>query len=379
MILTIIYLIVIFTVLVAVHEWGHMWMAKRFGMKVEEFAIGMGPVLVRLYRGRDGTLYTLRALPIGGFVRIPGMTPDEAHVEGGFQSKPLHARFLAVLAGPLASILFGFVLLVVIGVTAGLPTGKPTPQVRFVQPDSPAQQAGIRIGDVLVAIDGQPVETTEQASKIIRANPNKTLTLTLRRNGEVLILPVVPRLEEEQVLEPQKPARSGDVSSTPTIGSDSATPKTVKIGRIGVVWRTERQRESLGVALAHAARLSVGIVIGIVDSLRRLISGQGNIHEVGSLISIASATNATAQLGVVEVADFAAAFSIMLGVVNLLPIPVLDGGYLMIFTIEAIRRRRLSPEAMARAQMAGLVIVLAIFLTVFSLDIYKLLTGKLIR
>lgn len=380
MILTILYLIIIFTVLVAVHEWGHMWMAKRFGMKVEEFAIGMGPILVRLYRGRDGTLYTLRALPIGGFVRIPGMTPDEAHVEGGFQSKPLHARFLAVFAGPLASILFGFLLLVVIGVTAGLPTGKPTPQVRFVQPDSPAQQAGIRIGDVLIAIDGQPVETTEQASKIIRANPNKRLTLTLRRNGEVLTVPVVPRLEEEQVLEPRGQAQPSDAPSTPAVGSsESPTPKTVKIGRIGVVWRTERQREPLGVAIAHAARLSVGIVIGIVDSLRRLISGQGNIHEVGSLISIASATNATAQLGVVEVADFAAAFSIMLGVVNLLPIPVLDGGYLMIFTIEAIRRRQLSPEAMARAQMAGLVIVLAIFLTVFSLDIYKLLTGKLIR
>jgi regulator of sigma E protease len=121
------------------------------------------------------------------------------------------------------------------------------------------------------------------------------------------------------------------------------------------------------------------MTVAIVDGLRRLIFGQGNIHEVGSVISIASATNATAKLGLVEVADFAAKFSVMLGIINLLPIPVLDGGYLLIFTIEALRRRKLSPEAMARVQMAGLVIVLMIFVTVFSLDIYKLITGKLIR
>ncbi|GBC89831.1 Regulator of sigma-W protease RasP [bacterium HR14] len=226
-----------------------------------------------------------------------------------------------------------------------------------MQPDSPAQQAGIRIGDVLLAIDGKPVKTIEDASKTIRASANKPITLTLRRGGETLTLTVTPRLEEER-------DEKGNVQ---------------KIGRIGVVWRTERRPQPLGTVIGHAARLSVGIVFGIADSLYRLVSGKGNIHEVGSIISIASATSAAAQLGFVEVADFAAMFSIMLGVVNLLPIPVLDGGYLLIFTIEALRRRKLSPEAMARVQIAGLVIVLAIFITVFSLDIYKLVTGKLIR
>ncbi len=371
-ILTAVYLIVIFTVLVAVHEFGHMWVAKRSGMKVDEFAIGMGPILVRLYQGRDGTLYTLRALPIGGFVRIAGMMPDEEHVEGGFQSKPLSARFLTVLAGPIASILFGILLLTIIGATAGLPSGKTTPQVRFVMPDSPAQEAGLRIGDVLVAINGEPIETTEQAGKVIRANPGKPLDFTFRRKGETFSVTIVPRLEEEPVLPSSE-------EGTTAVQGDGESPKTVKVGRIGVVWRTERQPEPVGTAFLHALRYSVAIVVGIVDSLRRLLFGQGNIHEVGSLISIASATSATAQLGFVEVADFAAAFSIMLGVINLLPIPILDGGYLMLFTIEAIRRRKLTPETMARAQLAGLVIVLAIFLTVFSLDIYKLLTGKLIR
>ena len=351
------YLIGIFTALVVAHELGHMWVAKWYRMWVQEFAIGMGPLLLRLGKDRSGTLYTVRALPIGGFVRIAGMMPDEESVEGGFQSKPLHARFLTGLAGPVASFLFGFLLLVLIGLTAGLPAGKPTPQVRFVQPDSPAQQAGLRIGDVLLAINNTPIDTIEAASKIIRANANQPLTLTVRRGQETLTLRATPRLEEER-------DRNGHVQ---------------KIGRIGVVWRTERQPQPLTTVFGHAGRLSVAIVLGIGESLYRLLSGKGNIHEVGSLISIASATGATAQLGFVEVVDFAAAFSIMLGVVNLLPIPVLDGGYLLIFTIEAIRRRKLSPEMMARVQIAGLVIVIAIFLTVFSLDIYKLLTGKLIR
>ena len=357
MLLTAIYLVGIFTLLVAAHEFGHMWVAKRFKMKVEEFAIGIGPILLRLWRGRDGTLYTIRALPVGGFVKIPGMMPDEEHLEGSFQSKPLHARFLTVLAGPVASILFGFLLFVVIGMTAGLPSlDDPTPQVRMVMPDSPAQQAGLRTGDILRAINGEPVKTTEQAGEIIRANANKPLQLTMERDGEVFTITVIPREVDAEI---------------------DGQPR--KIGQIGVMWHVMRKKEPFHQVLAHAGLMTVGMSVAIVDGLRRMVFGQANIHEVGSVISIASATNATAKLGLVEVADFAAKFSVMLGIINLLPIPVLDGGYLLIFTIEALRRRKLSPEAMARVQMAGLVIVLMIFVAVFSLDIYKLITGKLIR
>lgn len=357
MILTIIYLIVMFTLLVAAHELGHMWVAKRCRMRVEEFAIGIGPILVRLWRDRDGTLYTIRAFPLGGFVRIAGMLPDEAQEPGSFASKPLSMRFLTVLAGPLASILFGFILFVLVGLTAGLPSEKATPRIRFVQPDSPAQKAGLRIGDVLVAVDGEPVATTEQAAKIIRASANKPLQLTIKRDEQLLTVQVTPRLEEVVV----------------------GKGKKEKIGRIGVVWYSERKRESVGTVLKQGALLTVSITLGIIDSIRRMLFGQGSIHEVGSIISIVSVTDAKARLGFADVADFAAALSTMLGIINLLPIPILDGGYLLIFTVEAIRRRQLSAEAMARVQAIGLVIVLALFLTVFSLDIYKWLTGKLIR
>jgi regulator of sigma E protease len=122
-ILTILYLVGMFTLLVAAHEFGHMWMAKRFRMLVEEFAIGVGPILVRLGRDRDGTLYTIRMLPVGGFVRIAGMLPDEVQHPNSFASRPLYMRFLTVLAGPLASILFGFVLFVIVGLDSGIALG----------------------------------------------------------------------------------------------------------------------------------------------------------------------------------------------------------------------------------------------------------------
>jgi regulator of sigma E protease len=226
----------------------------------------------------------------------------------------------------------------------------------MVMPDTPAQAAGLRTGDVLLAINGEPVKSAEDAGKIIRANANKPLQLTLQRDGEPFVVTITPKEVEAEI-----------------------DGKPQKIGQIGVLWHVQRKREPFLQVLSHAGLMTVGMTVGIVDGLRRMIFGQGNIHEVGSIISIASVTNATARLGIVEVADFAAKFSVMLGIVNLLPIPVLDGGYLMIFTVEAIRRRKLSPEAMARVQLAGLVIVLMIFVTVFSLDIYKLLTGKLIR
>ncbi|MFN4034346.1 MAG: M50 family metallopeptidase, partial [Fimbriimonadales bacterium] len=198
--LTAIYLVGIFTLLVAAHEFGHMWVAKRFKMKVEEFAIGVGPMLLRLWRGRDGTLYTVRAFPVGGFVKIPGMMPDEEHIEGSFQSKPWHARFLTVLAGPVASVLFGFLLFVVIGMTAGLPSlDDPTPQVRMVMPDTPAQEAGLRTGDILRAINGEPVKSTEQAGEIIRANANKPLQLTMERDGEVFTITITPREVDAEI------------------------------------------------------------------------------------------------------------------------------------------------------------------------------------
>jgi regulator of sigma E protease len=358
MLLTIVYLVGIFTLLVAAHEFGHMWVAKRFKMKVEEFAIGIGPILARLWRGRDGTLYTIRAFPIGGFVKIPGMLPDEEHLEGSFQSKPLHARFLTVLAGPLASILFGYLLFVIIGLTAGLPSlDDPTPQVRMVMPDTPAQAAGLRTGDVLLAINGEPVKSAEQASRIIRASANKPLQLTLKRNDAPFVVIITPKEVEAEI-----------------------DGKRQKIGQIGVLWHVQRKRESFGQVLAQAGLMTVGMTVAIVDGLRRLLFGQGNIHEVGSIISIASVTNATAQTG--HRGGRRLRRQVQRDAWHYQPAADTRAGRWVSddFHSGSHPPSQAQPRSDdARVQIAGLVIVLMIFVTVFSLDIYKLLTGKLIR
>jgi regulator of sigma E protease len=355
--ITALYVLAVFTLLVAVHELGHMIAAKLCRMRVEEFAFGMGPLLKRLGRGRDGTEYTWRWLPIGGFVKIPGMLPGEEDIVGGFQSKSRSARFITILAGPVASILLGFVLFFLVGVTAGLPMEKEAnPLVQFVDQNTPAQRAGVRIGDMILSVDGQSVLSTEDARKVIEKSAGKNLQLRIRRDGSEITLNVVP--------EPKK-----------VKGEDG---KEQTVGRIGVMWQARRERVGVLKAVTHSFEQTWFLMTGITGALGRIIS-EGNVKELGGPISIVNATGAVSRLGLAEVAQFAGSFSIMLGIFNLLPIPVLDGGYLLLIAIEAIRRKKMSPQAAMAVQFVGLAIVLVIFVSVISLDLYRLATGQMIR
>ncbi|MCX7993776.1 MAG: M50 family metallopeptidase [Fimbriimonadales bacterium] len=351
---TVIYLFGVFVLLVAVHELGHLWAARQFKMKIEEFAIGIGPVLARLWRGRDGTTYTIRALPLGGFVKIAGMVPQEQHREDGFLSKPLYARALTILAGPIASLLFGFILLSIVGAGAGLPSPQnPTLQVRFVSPSTPAHQAGVCIGDTLLKVGNLTVGNLEEFEQAIAAYAGQTTTLLLRRDHQQITL---------KLAVPPNISRSGKISQT-----------------LGFVWLHEREHFDPATVASNAALTTVAVPVGVWQGVFWIFTGKGDFQNMGSLISIASLIEATAQLGFWETLEFAAMFSLMLGAINLLPIPVLDGGYLLIFLIEAIRRRRLSPEAFAWIQFLGMLIVMAMCLGAISLDIYRLCTGTLIR
>lgn len=350
----VIYLLGVFVLLVAVHELGHLWAARWFKMKVEEFAIGIGPVLARLWRGRDGALYTIRVFPVGGFVRIAGMAPDERDIEGGFMSKPLHARALTILAGPVASLLLGFVLLGVVGFSAGLPSSaNPTLQVRFVLPGTPAHLAGGCIGDTVLKVGDQTVESVQQFEQVIAAYAGRTVTLFLQRDPQKITLAL---------------------TIPPDVGHSRRISHT-----LGLDWLCEREHFELGTVTATAAMTTVAVPVGVWQGVAGLFTGQGDLRNVGGVLSIASLLHATAQLGFWEMLEFAAMFSLMLGAINLLPIPILDGGYLLIFLIEAIRRRRLSAEAFAWGQFLGMLVVMALCLGVVSLDLYRLWTGALVR
>lgn len=353
--ITALYVLAIFTVLVAVHELGHMIAAKLCRMKVEEFAFGMGPLLKKLGRGRDGTEYTWRWLPIGGFVKIPGMMPGEEHIEGGFQSKSRSARFITILAGPLASILLGFVFFILIGITAGFPVDI-KPAIQSINSNSPAEKAGLKVGDTVLAVDGQTINSTEDARKIIEKSAGKNIPLRVQRNGSELTLTVVPEIHTGK----------------------NEKGEEEQIGRIGVLWQIKRERVGPLTAITKSAEHTWLIMAGVTGAVQRIIT-QGSVNEVGGPISIVSATGSVSRLGFAQVVEFAGAFSIMLGIINLLPIPVLDGGYLLLIGIEAIRRKKMSPQAAMTVQFIGLAIVLMIFVSVISLDLYRLATGQMIR
>jgi len=354
--ITTLYVLAIFTVLVAVHELGHMIAAKLCRMKVEEFAFGMGPLLKRLGRGRDGTEYTWRWIPIGGFVRIPGMMPGEEHIEGGFQSKSRSARFITIFAGPLASILLGFVLFILVGVTAGLPAEKANPRVQFVDRNTPAQKADVRIGDVILSVDGQPVMSVEDARRVIEKNAGNNLQMRIRRGNSEMTLSVVPETKKVKDKE----------------GKEQA------VGRIGVVFQSQREQVSPWTAIVRSAERTWLMIAGVTGAVSNIIT-RGKVEEVGGPISIVTTTSAVSRLGLADTTEFAGSFSIMLGIINLLPIPVLDGGYLLLIAIETIRRKKMSPQAAMTVQFIGLAIVLMIFVSVISLDLYRLATGQMIR
>lgn len=459
--LVVLYLFGMFTLLVATHEWGHMRVAKWVGMKVEEFAFGFGPLIRRLWRGRDGTEYTWRAVPLGGFVRIVGMMPNEEHIPDGFQAKSRPARFLTVLAGPLASILLGSLLFMLIGVTVGFRTGRTKPQIRYVEFNTPAAQAGLQIGDVVVGV-AAPIQTAEQVERVIRAYPDKELHFQIQREGKLKeitirtshVVPNPPPREgaeqaqrgpsprpspeqkegfigitwagpkpEIQNFAPTSPAQQAGLQvgdrvkeirvivktaedAAPLIRANPGKPVRIQIrrkdqiltymitprqeqvteggqkktiGRIGVMWNVERKRVGVVVSLGRSVEVTWRTLASVVVGIKQLVVGHAKVEEVGSLITIVGATSATSRLGFAEVVEFAASFSIMLGLINLLPIPVLDGGYLLLITIEAIRRRKLSPKAAMVAQALGFSIVLLLFFTLISLDLYKLASGRLIR
>lgn len=356
MIPTIFYILGIFTLLVAVHEFGHMYFAKRAGMRVEEFALGFGSVLFRLGKDKSGTVYNWRAVPIGGFVKIAGMNPEDAHEPDGFQSKGGWARFTTIFAGPLFSILLGLVLFFLIATFAGVPSDKAVPRVQFVNPGDPAHQAGMRTGDFVQSIDGQPISTTEEAKNLIEKGLGKELALVVDRNGQTVELKVKPKGKEKEV-----------------------DGKKVEIGMIGIMWLSEREPVGLIGAVQYAGTVTFNHIVGITGFLTKLVSGRASSDEVGGPASIANQVSNVSRLGFTQVAQFAGSFSIMLGIVNLLPIPVLDGGWILIILVESIRRKRLSAKATRAVQAVGLSMVLLIFVSVISLDLYKLFQDRLLR
>ncbi len=332
--------------MIIIHEFGHFIAARLLGVEVIRFSIGFGPILFRFKPGK--TEYALSLIPLGGYVKMKGEEMDERDLEdteGAFFAQPVWKRILIVFAGPFFNIASA-ILFFAIAYSIGVQTL--APQVGKVQKNSPAYKAGLQPKDTIVAINGKKIKTWEEMSKIIKKYPSKTITLTIKRDGKLLKINVTPEPKEIKDILGYKR----------------------KIGLIGILpsGATVKLRynpiKGIELGIEKTIYITKVTVVGIVRLLERAIPSSS----VGGPIMIVDIASKAAQSGLAAFLIFAAIISINLGILNLLPIPVLDGGHLMFFTIEAIRGKPVSEKVQENFQKIGLALLIALMLFAFFND-----------
>ncbi len=346
--------------MIIIHEFGHFIAARMLGVEVIRFSIGFGPVLLRFKPGK--TEYALSLIPLGGYVKMKGEEMNERDLEdteGAFFAQPVWKRMIIVFAGPffnIASAIAFFAIAYSIGVQTL------APQIGQVEKNSPAFRAGLKPKDIVVAINGKRIKTWEEMSKIIKKYPGKTITLTIKRDNRLINIKVTPEVKVVKDL----------------LGYRR------KIGLIGVLpsgkMITLKYSPAKGIELGIQKTIYITkvTVVGIVRLLERAIPSSS----VGGPIMIVDIASKAAQSGLAAFLVFAAIISINLGILNLLPIPILDGGHLMFFTIEAIRGKPVSEKVQENFQKIGLAILIALMLFAFFNDfkrygVTKYITGKI--
>lgn len=334
-----------FLLLIGSHEAGHFSVAKLFRMRVHEFSIGFGTKVASAVRG--DTLYALRAIPLGGYVRLGGMEPGEYDLPGGFHSKPAIQRFLVLLAGPLAnficaSILVAIVLLPSSAAVAGT--------VLQVVPGSPAVAAGIQPGTVIVSANGQSLS----------GDVGRLRAIESRTKGQPLRLVI----------------KAPD-GATRTVTISPHYDQSQQAWIIGVVPAQFTPVQAIGTALAFPW-LTIHDIGGGIGQLvtGQVPGGLAGPNGVTGPIGISSATYNAAQQGIEQYIQILALLSVALGLTNLLPLPALDGARIAVVLIEAIRRRPLNREREMAVQRYGLVALMALVVVISYLDVTRLVTHQ---
>ena len=339
-------------VLVFVHELGHFAVAKRAGVLVERFSIGFGPVV--LARRRGETEYAVSAIPLGGYVKMLGDEEGEdalANPERAFSTQPVRRRAAIVFAGPAMNFVFAFLVYAVLFAVVGVENPSTEPRVGGVTPGLPAERAGLQVGDRIVAIGDTPIETWEQLSKTIVASKGERLRLTVEREGARFPLELVPELHENRTV----------------FGEDAG-----KVYRIGVEMSVDWSRVGPLTAVGMAAQETGGAAIMVLKGLKLMLSGRVPFRDLGGPIAIASAAGKQARAGARYYLVTLAFLSVNLAVLNLLPIPALDGGHLAFFAIEGVMGRPLGARHRELALQVGILLLITLIVFVSYNDIHRL-------
>jgi regulator of sigma E protease len=333
--------IVVLGVLVFVHELGHYLAARWRGVRVETFSIGFGKAITS-WTDRSGTVWKLAWLPLGGYVKLHGQerpqdVSDDVRatwVAGQtFHDKAVISRAIVVAAGPIANFVLAMLLFAGLFIIIGKPVALPV--VGAVLPDSAAAHAGMLANDRIITIAGEPITTFEDLQHAITDHPGETLSMTIQRDGVDQQLQVTTEAKE-----------SGGH----------------KIGLLGVRGgAVEYRHVSVPAALLGGVTQTWTITRETFSGLAQMISGTRGTEELGGPLRIAQLSGQVAQLGLASLISFIAVLSVNLGLINLFPVPVLDGGHLVFYLAEAIRGRPLPPRAQEYGFRAGLAFLACLF------------------
>lgn len=414
---TVIAFIIIFGSLVFFHELGHFLFAKKAGIMVREFAIGFGPKLIGIMKGE--TLYTIRLLPLGGYVKMAGEDFDTVELQPGyrvgilldqtmgdvkkiyltqnvsnanvlfleieradlnkelfiegydedgqfvrfpiskkaviiekgqktliapydrqFESKTVGQRAMAIFAGPLFNFILAFFIFLAIGLLQGVPTNEPV--ISDVQPDGPAALAGLQKGDVVTAVDGITITEWTDFSQVIQNNPGVPIQVNVERDGVTESIEITPAIIKDQ--------------------------KEKEYGQIGVYAPIEKNPFK---AVSYGAERTVFWFKTIFELLGMLITGKFSIEALSGPVGIYKTTEQIAQLGIYNLMNWAAILSINLGIMNLLPLPALDGGRLLFFLFEAIRGKPVDRQKEGMVHFVGIMLLMVLMLIVTWNDIQR--------
>ena len=331
--LTILACIFVFGILVTVHEFGHFITAKLTGMKVEEFSIGFGP---NVYQQQEGeTLYSLRMLPLGGYNKIAGMDPDDPEdPERGFNSKPVSSRMLVILAGSLMNILLPVLIFFGLFLAFGMDVPENKPVLGQIIEGYPAEQSGLKEGDRILSINGKPVHEWLDIRKNIADSRMQPIPFEIQRDTEKLTITVTPGVNPE--------------TGKPFIGVVSSL-KNVRLTPV-----------QAAVASVSATK---NIIKNMYASLYHMVTGKTKAEFSGP-VGVAKMAGEVAHKGFDRLMQFTAMLSLNLAIINLLPLPALDGGHFLILLIEAVTGHKLGKTAMQNIQKVGVAMILA--LTIFA-------------
>lgn len=347
--------IIVLGILILVHELGHFCVGRLLKLEIDEFAIGMGPKVFS--KVHNGIRYSLRALPLGGYVRFYG--EDENYGEGGVKptrvplnQQPVWKRFLAILAGAVMNLITAFVLVTGIFLYAGVPV----PMVGQTQPGTPAEQSGMMPGDVVTAIDGQKMHTIEDVLEAFtrignsvkpKGAPAPQISVTVRRESESLELALQPFYDEQE-----------------------------SRYRIGIQFGNRLEHYPLGQTLGESGYWMTSTSKQMVTTVGKLFVGRQKVDDMMGPVGIIGTISETVRtFSWVNLFYLAAIISLNLGIVNLLPIPALDGSRLIFLIIEAVRRKPINRNAEAMIHFAGLIVLFGFILFITFKDVARIAGG----